>query len=225
MIPSLSLVPRSDMSQDEVIESLSMKIRKACREQYSGVNDVDQPTIIRTLKRYSPLTRKRLYGFLDSPTLDRAGSDASTTAHSVAGGEDENFISDLMNFLSVQGKSSLIRSLRHYPQFSDLPVDTIDPDSDTYRKVATLMDMSDFIRRTYEANWSPDQGEPPYERVKVPGKADFVVLDDDRLVDFILNQPEKMIRVREIILEHKATDYEVITDALKIGSALGEGTL
>lgn len=224
VLPPLTLIPRLDMSDEEITESLSMKIRTACREQYSGVNDVDQPTIIRTLQRYSPVTVKRLYDFLDSPELDRAGSDASTTAHSVAKGESEEFISDLINFRPVQGKSSLIRSLRFYPQLH-LPVDTIEPDSETFRKATTLMNMSDFIRQTHESNYSPDQGEPPYENHKVPGAPNFSVLNDERLVNLILDHPDDELRIRGIIEDHHGTDYEVIAAALETGSALGNGTL
>lgn len=223
-LPPLTLVPRLSMSDDDIIESLSMRIRTACREQYSGVNEVDQPTIIRTLKAYSPLTRTRLYDFLDSPELDRAGSDASTTAHSVAKGESEEFVSDSINFRPVQGKSTLIRSLRYYPQLP-LPVDTIEPDSETFHKAEILMNMTDFIRQTHESNYSPDQGEPPYDYYEVRGGPNFVVLSDERLVNLILENPDKELRIRGIIAAHHGTDYEVIAAALESGSALGNGTL
>jgi hypothetical protein len=224
LFPPLALVPRLDMSEENILEALSMKIRAACREQYGGVNDVDQPTIIRTLKQYTPATLKRLYDFLDSPELGRAGSDASVTAHAVANGESEIFISDSINFRPVQGKSTLIRSLRFYPQFP-LPVDAIDPDSETFRKATVLMNMTDFIRQTYESNYSPDQGEPPYDVHMVSGSPNFVVLNDERVVNLILEHPEKELRIREIIADHHGTDYEVIAAALASGSALGNGTL
>lgn len=224
LFPPLALVPRLDMSEESITEALSMKIRAACRQQYAGVNDVDQPTIIRTLQQYSPVTLKRLYDFLDSPELDRAGSDASLTAHAVAKGESEEFISDLINFRPVQGKSTLIRSLRFYPQLQ-LPVDAIEPDSETFRKATTLMNMTDFIRQTHESNYSPDQGEPPYDHYEVRGGPNFVTLNDERLVKLILEHPEKELRIREIIAAHHGTEYEVIVAALESGSALGNGTL
>jgi hypothetical protein len=59
----------------------------------------------------------------------------------------------------------------------------------------------------------------------VSGSPNFAVLNDDRLVNLILEHPEKELRIREIIEDHHGTDYDVIAASLEHGPALGNGTL
>lgn len=224
-LPPLTLVPKIDLSDGEIMESLSLKIRTACREQYAGVNDIDQPTINRMLKQYSQTTLNRLHAFLDSPGLNKVGSRESVTAHAVAKGENETFISDVINFLPIAGKSTLVRSLRSYPQLATLPIDTIDRDSDTFRRALALMETADFIRYTYESNYSEHQGPAPFRKIKVPYSPSFIVLNDSRVVDFILEHHEEAERIKDIIQERGSAEYEIIVAAWENGSALGAGTL
>jgi hypothetical protein len=212
------------LTREELLDDLSLKVRAICREQYSGANDVDQPTILRTLNGYGTETLRRLNAFLLDPSWQRSGSKPSVVGHAVGRGEDEEFISDSMNFLPEVGKSSLIRSLRHYSQFRELPVEDIAPDSELYRQALAVMDTVDFIRYTYESNYQPGQPKP-YEEMKVPGVPSFQVLNDERVVDLIMERYEDTGRIKDIVAEHQSAEYDVIVSALDNGPALGDGTL
>lgn len=225
VLPSLALVPKASMSGDEILNGLIWKIREVCREQYSGINDVDQPTINRTLRKYSPETRERLYEFLDAASLAKSGSRQSVVAHAVAKGEDEVFISDAINFLPTVGKVSLLMAIRYYPQLHDLPLERIDPESETFRKVVALVGATDFIRYIHESNEVEERRVPPYTMERVPSYPTFAVLKDERLVDLLLERYKEVDHIRGIIQGHRSADYEVINAALDNGSALGDGTL
>lgn len=223
-IPAPAGSTASELTREELLDDLSLKVRAICREQYSGANDVDQPTILRTLTGYSTGTLRRLNGFLLDSSWQRSGSKPSVVGHAVGRGEGEEFISDSMNFLPAVGKSSLIRSLRHYPQFRDLPVDDIAPDSELYRQALAVMDTADFIRYTFESNYQPGQ-QRPYQEMKIPGVPSFQVLTDERIVDLIMERYEDTGRIKDIVTEHQSAEYEVIVAALDNGAALGDGTL
>lgn len=223
-IPAPIAAAAQVLPREELLDILSLKVRTICREQYNGAGDVDQPTIIRTINRYSTTTLKRLYSFLNVAESSRSGSTPSVIAHAVGRGESEEFISDSMNFLREAKKSSLVRSLRYYSQLTEMSVGDIDPNSDAYRSVMALMRVSDFIRQTHESNYSEDQ-ESPYDTKRVTGVPSFHVLSDSSLVNYLLEHPEEEERIKAIIDEHKSTNFEVIISALENGSALGDGTL
>lgn len=180
----------------------------------------------RALSRYSENTLSRLIRFFTADGNDEYGNSSQIIAGLLNSGTDEATVSDAMNFLPGNPeKFNQILSIRFYIEFEHLPVDEIAEGSREFERVMALIGL---IEPTRVALGIGDRETPlgsPLIGISLRDGNHFFIFRDDRVIQTILDNPDKRDLIRRVIQDHGAVHHETIRDALESGAALGVGSL
>jgi hypothetical protein len=198
-------------------------LERLVRAVYSNENSINFKNV---LQRYSGTTLSRLTDFFSPNGEAELGSETQIVARMLYAGWDEAVVSDAMNFLPGNPRMfNQVLSLRHYIEFQNLPVDEIKEGSRTYEQVMALMSL---VEPAQVALGIHDREMPvgsPLVGISLRNGSHLFVFRDDRVIQAILDNPDKRDLIRSVIEDHGTVHYETIRDALGNGSALGAGTL
>jgi hypothetical protein len=218
--PSRTTVKRSDREY-----GVEEKITAECSGSL-GNSGFDANLLRHYLRGYSEETLSRLEEAFREPQSDDERTYKHTLSIIMGRGCKEEYLNDLMSFLPNNLRLARpLRSIRYYYELQHLPVGKISEDDETYERVLAL------VRTTEQARVSLNlmYGDVPVGAalVGITEAPDYecFVFRDERVTKLVLDNPDREHLIRKVIADRSSVDYEVLREALDIGSAMGNGSL